>query len=50
MEIAQKHRCLRACDDQNPENQKQESEHVVHLAGPNRIQNEEELNENAAEG
>lgn len=49
MEIAQEDRRLRACDHQNQEHEKQKAEHVVHLTGPNRIQNEEKLNENATE-
>lgn len=50
MEVTQEDCGLRACDDQDEENQKQESEHVIHLVGPNRIQNEEQLDENATEG
>lgn len=48
MEIAQQYGCLGACDDENPEDQEQKSKHVVHLAGPQRIQYEEQLNENAS--
>lgn len=48
MEIAQQYGCLGACDDENPKDQEQKSKHVVHLAGPQRIQYEEQLNENAS--
>lgn len=34
MEVAEQNCCLRAGDDQNNENQKQEAEHVVHLVRP----------------
>lgn len=50
MEIAQKDSCLRARDHQNDKHQKQKAEHVVHLARPDRVQDEEQLNENTAEG
>ena len=35
MEIAEKNRCLRARDNQDDENQKEESVHIVYLRGPN---------------
>lgn len=47
MEVAQKDCCFGAGDHQDPKYQKQETEHVIHLAGPQRIQNEEQLDENA---
>lgn len=34
VEVAEQNCCLRAGDDQNNENQKEEAEHVVHLVGP----------------
>lgn len=34
VEVAEQNCCLRAGNDQNNENQKQESKHVVHLVGP----------------
>lgn len=49
MEIAQQYGGFRARDYQNQEHEEQEAEHVVHLTGPNWIQNEEQLNENASE-
>lgn len=49
MEIAQEHSGFRARDDQNEKYQKQKTEHVVHLARPNRVQNEEQLDKDAAE-
>ena len=48
MEVAQKNGCLGTGDHQNPKYQKQETEHVIHLTGPQRIQNEEQLDENAS--
>lgn len=49
MEIAQKNGGLRTGDDKNQKDEKQKSKHIVHLAGPNRIEDKEELNEDAAE-
>lgn len=49
MEIAQQDGRFRAGDDQNQEHQKQKAEHVVHLAGPERVQDEEQLDEDATE-
>lgn len=49
VEIAQQDGRLRAGDDQNQEHQKQKAEHVVHLAGPERVQDEEQLDEDATE-
>lgn len=34
VEVAEQNCCLRAGDDQNNENQKEESKHVVHLVRP----------------
>ena len=48
MEVAQKNGCLGTGDHQNPKYQKQETEHVIHLTGPQWIQNEEQLDENAS--
>jgi hypothetical protein len=50
MEVAKQNRGLRAGDDEDDKHQKQESKHVVHLAGPNRVKDKEELDKNAAEG
>lgn len=50
MEVAKQNCGLRASDDKDYKDQKQESKHVVHLAGPNRVEDEEELDKNASEG
>lgn len=50
MKVAKQDCRLRAGDDENQEHEKQESEHVVHLIGPQRVQNEEQLDEDAACG
>lgn len=49
MEVTQKHRGFCACDDKDNENQEKEPKHVVHLVGPDRVQDEKELDEDAAE-
>lgn len=49
MEIAQQNCRLRTCDDENEKNEEQKSKHVIHLAWPDRIQDEKQLNENATE-
>lgn len=49
MEIAQQNCCLGAGYDQYEKHQEEESKHVVHLIGPQRAQNEEQLDEDAAE-
>lgn len=49
VEVTQQHRGLRTRDDQNDENQKQEAKHVVGLVGPQRIEDEEQLDKDAAE-
>lgn len=50
VKVAQQNRRLRAGDDQDQKHQKQKAKHVVHLAGPERVQDEEQLDEDAAEG
>lgn len=50
MEIAQQNGSLRTSDNQNDKYQEEETKHVVHLVGPNRGKNKEELNEDTAEG
>lgn len=50
MKVAKQDCRLRAGDDENQEHEKQETEHVVHLIGPQRVQNEEQLDEDAACG
>lgn len=49
VEIAEEYRRLRAGYHQDDEDEKEESEHVVHLRGPYRVQDEEELDEDTAE-
>ena len=41
---------MRACDDQNHKDKEKKSVHVVNLAWPNAVENEEELNEDASKG
>ena len=41
MEVAEKDRCFGACDNQNDEDKKEESIHIVNMRGPDRIKNEE---------
>ena len=48
VKIAEKDRGFRASDDQNNENQKEESIHVVDLRRPNWVQHEEELDKDAS--
>lgn len=50
VEIAEEDGGFGTRDDQNDEHQEQEAEHVVHLVGPDTVQNEEELNKDAAKG
>lgn len=50
MKVTEQDRSFGARNHQNYKNQEKKSEHVVHLRRPNRIKNEEELNENTAEG
>lgn len=48
VEVTQQDRRLRARDHQDHEHKEQESEHVVHLTGPKRVENKEQLNEDAS--
>jgi len=50
VEIAEKNGGLGAGDDQNDEDEKEESVHVVNLTAPNGSKHEEELNKDATEG
>jgi hypothetical protein len=50
MEIAEQYGRLAAGDNENDEHQEQEPEHIVHLVRPDAVQDEEELDEDAAEG
>lgn len=50
MEVAEEHSGLGAGDHQNEEHQKQETEHVIGLGRPDGVQDEEQLDEDAAEG
>lgn len=49
MEIAQKNSGLGARDDENKVDNAEESEHIVELVRPDRVEDEEELNEDASE-
>ena len=49
MKVAEENGCLRAGDNENDEDKKQKSIHVVNLTGPNAVENEEKLNKNASE-
>ena len=48
--VGQQNRGLGARHDENDKDEKQKAEHVIGLMGPNAVQNEEELNEDAAKG
>lgn len=48
MEVAEQDRRFWAGDDQDQEHQEQETEHVIHLVRPQRVQDEEQLNEDAS--
>jgi len=48
VKVTKKDGCLRACDHQNHKDEEKKTKHVVHLTGPNRIEDEKELDENAA--
>ena len=48
MEVAKEDGCLRAGDDQNDEDQKQEPIHVVDLTGPDAVEDKEKLDEDAS--
>ena len=50
MEIAEQYSRLGASNHQNKEHEEQESKHVVHLAGPQRVQDEKQLDEDASKG
>lgn len=50
MEVTHQDSNLRAGDDQNNENQKQESKDIVDTAEPNAVHNEIQLNEDGTEG
>ena len=50
MEVAKQNGCLRARDDQNDENEKEESIHVIDVRWPNGVQYEEQLDEDATKG
>lgn len=47
VEIAEQDGRLRAGDDEDQEHQEQKAEHVVHLVRPQRVQDEEKLDEDA---
>uniref|UniRef100_A0A182INA6 Tox-SGS domain-containing protein n=1 Tax=Anopheles atroparvus TaxID=41427 RepID=A0A182INA6_ANOAO len=49
MEVAQQDRRLGAGDHEDEEYQEEKTEHVVHLTRPERVQDEEQLDEDAAE-
>ena len=48
MKVTKQNRRLGARDDQNERDEQQKAEHVVNLVRPDRIQNEKELDEDAA--
>lgn len=48
MKVAKKYSCFGTGNNQNDKHQKQETKHVIHLVGPNAIQNEEKLYKDAA--
>lgn len=50
VEVAEQDGSFRARDHQDDEDQEEETEHVVHLVGPDAVEDEEELDEDAAEG
>ena len=50
MKVGEEDGGLGTRDDENDKDEKEKAEHVVGLVGPNTIENEEELNEDAAEG
>lgn len=50
VEVAEQDGRLGACDHEDDEYQEEEAEHVVHLIRPERVQDEEELDEDTAEG
>ena len=50
VEVAEEDGRLGAGDDQDDKDQEEETVHVVDLGGPDRVENEEELDEDATEG
>ena len=50
VEVAEQDGRLGASDEQNDEDEEEEAVHVVDLRGPDRVEDEEELDEDAAEG
>jgi len=50
MEIAEQNGGFRAGDYKNYKDKEKETKHVVHLMGPNGIEDEEQLDEDAAKG
>ena len=50
MEVAEEDGGLRAGDDQDDEDQEEKAVHVINLAAPDAIQDEEELNEDTSKG
>ena len=50
MEVAEKDGCFGAGDDEDDENEEEEAVHVVDLAAPDAVKDEEELDEDASEG
>lgn len=50
VEVAEEDRRLGASDHQDDEDDEEETKHVIRLIGPKGVENEEELDEDAAEG
>ena len=50
MKVGEEDGCLGACDDENDKDEKEKAEHVVGLMGPDAVQDEKQLNEDASEG
>lgn len=50
MEVAKEHSRFWARDHEDDEHQKQEAEHVIRLVRPQRVQDKEKLDEDAAKG
>jgi len=50
MEVAEQDGGLGAGDDQDHKHEEQESIHVINLTGPNTVEDEEQLDEDASEG
>lgn len=49
MEVTQQYSCFTASDDQDNSDQEQKAKHVIKLMRPDRIEDEEELDEDATE-